>query len=45
MSIEYTTTTVDSPQYKRLICGRTDDITKLLSYFTNGDSVALFGER
>ena len=45
MNIEYTTTTVDSLEYKRLICGRTDDITKLLSYFTNGDSVALFGER
>ena len=45
MSIEYTTTTVDSPEYKRLICGRTDDITKLVNYISNGDSVALFGER
>ena len=45
MSIEYTTTTVDSPEYKRLICGRTDDITKLLSYVNKGDSIALFGER
>lgn len=45
MCIEYTTTTVDSPEYKRLICGRTDDITKLLSDLNKGDSVALFGER
>jgi hypothetical protein len=43
--ITYTITTVDSPAYKRLICGRTDDIARLLNYISVGHSVALFGER
>lgn len=43
--ITYTISTVDSPAYKRLICGRTDDIAKLLDYISVGHSVALFGER
>jgi hypothetical protein len=44
MSI-YTTSTVDSPEYKRLICGRTDAITTLTDYVAQGYSVALFGEK
>jgi len=43
--ITYTISTVDSLEYKRLICGRTDDITKLLGHISAGHSVALFGER
>ncbi len=45
MSITYTISTVDSPEYKHLICGRTDDIAKLLDHISVGRSVALFGER
>ncbi|NEO45649.1 MAG: HTH domain-containing protein [Moorea sp. SIO4A3] len=45
MNINYTTSTVDSIHYKRLICGRTDDTAKLLGYIVSGLSVAIFGER
>ncbi len=43
--VNYTTSTVDSPEYKSLICGRLDDVTKLLSHLVNAESVAIFGER
>jgi len=45
MQNPYTTSTVDSPAYKRLITGRTDDITVFLDHIAQGHSVALFGER
>lgn len=41
----YTTSTVDSPAYKQLITGRTDDIATLLDHIAQGHSIALFGER
>ena len=44
MSI-YTTSTVDHPSYKRLVCGRTADFERLLTYISSGRSVALFGEK
>lgn len=45
MQVTYTISTVDSPEYKRLICGRTDDIARLLDHVHQGRSIALFGER
>jgi predicted AAA+ superfamily ATPase len=45
MSNPYCTTIQDSPEYKRLITGRTDDIARLLDYITLKRSIALFGER
>ena len=45
MKVSYTTSTVDSPEYKRLICGRTDDVAKLLEHISSGHSLAIFGER
>ncbi|KYC34662.1 hypothetical protein WA1_50565 [Scytonema hofmannii PCC 7110] len=45
MQVTYTISTVDSPEYKRLICGRTDDIARLIDYISQGRSIALFGER
>ncbi len=45
MQVTYTTSTVDSSEYKRLICGRTDDLAKLIDYISQGRSIALFGER
>ena len=45
MSVIYTYSTVDSPDYKPLVCGRTDDISELLDSISQGRSVALFGER
>lgn len=44
MSI-YTISTVDHYDYKKLVCGRKDDITKLLEYISLGRSVALFGDK
>lgn len=44
MSI-YTTSTVDDSEYKKLICGRTGDITKLFGFISQCRSVALFGEK
>lgn len=41
----YTTSTVDSPDYKQLITGRTDDIATFLDHIALGHSIALFGER
>jgi len=41
----YTISTVDSSEYKRLICGRINDIASLLDHISQGHSVALFGER
>src|SRR5713226_2420009 len=41
----YTTSTVDSPEYKQLITGRTDDIATFLDHIAQGHSIALFGER
>jgi hypothetical protein len=41
----YTTSTVDSPAYKQLITGRTDDIATFLDHIVQGHSIALFGER
>lgn len=41
----YTISTVDSLEYKRLVCGRINDITTLLDHISQGHSVALFGER
>ncbi len=42
----YTISTVDSPEYKQLICGRTGDLRVLLDqHISCGHSVALFGER
>ncbi|MHC5914812.1 MAG: AAA family ATPase [Nostoc sp.] len=41
----YTISTVDSTEYKQLVCGRTNDIANLLNYIYNGRSLALFGER
>lgn len=45
MQVTYTISTVDSPEYKRLICGRTDDIARLIDHISQGRSIALFGER
>jgi|GEM_PF-6593693 len=44
MEMSFTTSTVDSPAYKRLICGRTDDVARILGEVVDGHSVALFGE-
>ena len=41
----YTTSTVDSSDYKQLITGRTDDIAAFLDHIAQGHSMALFGER
>ncbi len=41
----YTTSTIDSPEYKQLVTGRTDDIATLLDHIAQGHSIALFGER
>lgn len=41
----YTTTTVDSPACKQLVCGRTRDIARMLRLLQEGKSVVLFGER
>ena len=41
----YTLSTVDSNEYKHLICGRQDDVSKLIDHIHNRRSVALFGER
>src|SRR5438105_4166519 len=41
----YTIATNDSLEYKQLVCGRTDDIAKLLNNISQGQSIALFGER
>ncbi|MDK2409556.1 hypothetical protein QHH11_16280 [Aphanizomenon sp. PH219] len=43
--LNYTTSTTDTKEYKRLITGRADDITKLIDDITQGNSVVLFGER
>lgn len=43
--VTYTISTVDSPAYKKLICGRTEDINRFLNFISCGTSVALFGER
>ncbi len=45
MPPNYTISPTDDPSYKQLICGRTNDITKLLDFLVNEQSVALFGER
>jgi hypothetical protein len=45
MSVTYTTTTKDDPEYKAILCGRTEDITTLIDYVVQGQSVAMFGER
>jgi len=45
MRVYYTISTVDSPEYKCLICGRTNDIARLLQYVSHGHSLAIFGER
>jgi len=45
MSNPYTTSTVDSPAYKQLITGRTDDVVTFLDHIAQGHSIALFGER
>lgn len=45
MAIHYTITPHDGSAYKSLICGRTDDITRLMGYIAKGHSVAVFGER
>lgn len=45
MPVTYTTTTKDEPEYKALVCGRTDDITTLIDHVAQGQSVAMFGER
>lgn len=41
----YAFTTVDTSDFKRTLCGRTNDIAKLLNYIDQGVSIALFGER
>ncbi len=45
MPINYTISTVDAPEYKRLICGRANDISYLFDCIFQGNSIALFGER
>jgi hypothetical protein len=45
MSVIYTTTTKDEPEYKALLCGRTEDITTLIDHVAQGQSMAMFGER
>ena len=45
MTNPYTTSTQDSPAYKQLLSGRTDDLAQILDHIALGHSVALFGER
>lgn len=45
MTINYTITTTDHESYKCLICGRTDDLAKLVGHISDGHNIALFGER
>jgi hypothetical protein len=45
MPVTYTTTTNDEPEYKALLCGRTNDITTLIDHVAKRNSVAMFGER
>jgi hypothetical protein len=41
----YSTSTVDTPSCKQLVCGRRDDVKEILRLLAEGKSVALFGER
>jgi hypothetical protein len=41
----YSTSTVDTPSCKQLVCGRTDDLQAILRLLSEGKSIALFGER
>jgi len=45
MTNPYTTSTQDSPEYKQLLSGRTDDLAQILGHIALGHSIALFGER
>ena len=45
MDVNYSYTTQDTPEFKSLFCGRLNDLTQLLGYISEGQSVALFGER
>jgi AAA domain/Winged helix-turn-helix DNA-binding len=44
MSI-YTTSTVDHPSYKKLVCGRANELEKLVTHIAQGKSIAVFGEK
>ncbi len=45
MTNPYTTSTTDSSAYKKMLCGRVDDLSKVVDYITLGKSIALFGEQ
>jgi hypothetical protein len=41
----YTTSTTDSSAFKKMLCGRVDDLCKVVEYIAVGKSIALFGEQ
>lgn len=45
MTNPYTTSTTDSSAYKKMLCGRVDDLSKVVDYIARGKSIALFGEQ
>jgi hypothetical protein len=45
MSNPYSTSYPDDAKYKQFICGRKDDVSRILDHLNRGQNIAMFGER